>query len=135
MKSTFAFKAFQRTILSSVYKNRSTSQLLQVDKYSSSGKDLSSAVKFPWRSAFVAAASLALGVGLASDLPAQCEGKEESSNDKFAKTALYPPLQPYFKGSLKVSDVHTIAYSLYGNPKGKPVVFVHGGPGGGTDAG
>ena len=30
--------------------------------------------------------------------------------------------------------MHTIAYSQFGNPNGKPVLFVHGGPGGGTDA-
>eukprot|EP00596_Hydrurales_sp_CCMP1899_P010618 CAMPEP_0119036206 /NCGR_PEP_ID=MMETSP1177-20130426/3739_1 /TAXON_ID=2985 /ORGANISM="Ochromonas sp, Strain CCMP1899" /LENGTH=317 /DNA_ID=CAMNT_0006995663 /DNA_START=309 /DNA_END=1262 /DNA_ORIENTATION=+ len=46
---------------------------------------------------------------------------------------MYPPIQPYDKGMLKVSGIHTIAYSLYGNPTGKPVLFVHGGPGGGTD--
>jgi len=33
---------------------------------------------------------------------------------------------------LKVSDIHTLYYELSGNRKGKPVVFVHGGPGGGT---
>ncbi len=27
-----------------------------------------------------------------------------------------------------------MAYSLYGNPNGKPVLFVHGGPGGGTES-
>ena len=52
---------------------------------------------------------------------------------RFAHTALYPPIQPFNKGTLKVSDIHTIAYSQYGNPHGKPVLFVHGGPGGGTD--
>jgi hypothetical protein len=38
--------------------------------------------------------------------------------DKLAKTAMYPPIQPYDKGMLKVSGIHTIAYSLYGNPTG-----------------
>jgi proline iminopeptidase len=32
---------------------------------------------------------------------------------------------------LKVSDLHTIYYEVYGNPNGKPVIYVHGGPGGG----
>jgi hypothetical protein len=58
---------------------------------------------------------------------------EQSQVDKFAGTSLYPPIQPREKRRLRVSDKHTIAYSLYGNPKGKPVLFVHGGPGGGTD--
>jgi proline iminopeptidase len=34
---------------------------------------------------------------------------------------------------LKVSDLHTLYYEQSGNPKGKPVVFLHGGPGGGTN--
>ena len=34
---------------------------------------------------------------------------------------------------MQVSPLHTIAYGLYGNPNGKPVLFIHGGPGGGTD--
>src|SRR5688500_1140048 len=46
----------------------------------------------------------------------------------------YPPIKPYNKGFLKVSPVHDIYYEESGNPKGKPVVFLHGGPGGGTDA-
>ncbi|OZH53275.1 proline iminopeptidase [Hydrocoleum sp. CS-953] len=44
---------------------------------------------------------------------------------------LYPPIQPYKTGNLKVSDLHTIYYEECGNPQGKPVVFLHGGPGGG----
>lgn len=46
---------------------------------------------------------------------------------------LYPPLQPYETGMLKVSDLHTLYYEQVGNPNGKPVVFLHGGPGGGSD--
>jgi proline iminopeptidase len=34
---------------------------------------------------------------------------------------------------LPVSDVHTLYFEESGNPRGKPVVFLHGGPGGGTD--
>ena len=44
---------------------------------------------------------------------------------------LYPPLKPYKEGTLQVSDLHTIYFQEAGNPKGKPVLFVHGGPGGG----
>jgi proline iminopeptidase len=32
---------------------------------------------------------------------------------------------------LRVSDIHELYYELCGNPNGKPVVVVHGGPGGG----
>lgn len=46
---------------------------------------------------------------------------------------LYPPIEPYRTGFLKVSDLHTIYYEEVGNPKGKPVVFLHGGPGGGIE--
>jgi proline iminopeptidase len=45
---------------------------------------------------------------------------------------LYPPIEPYDEGMLPVSPVHTIYYEQSGNPKGTPVVFLHGGPGGGT---
>jgi proline iminopeptidase len=45
---------------------------------------------------------------------------------------LYPPIEPYETGTLRVSDVHTIAFEQSGNPAGKPVVFLHGGPGGGS---
>jgi proline iminopeptidase len=46
----------------------------------------------------------------------------------------YPPIKPFNTGFLQVSPVHTIYYEESGNPRGKPVVFLHGGPGGGTDA-
>ena len=45
---------------------------------------------------------------------------------------LYPPIEPYETGMLPVSPVHTLYYEVSGNPKGTPVVFLHGGPGGGT---
>lgn len=45
----------------------------------------------------------------------------------------YPPIDPYRTGMLPVSPVHTIYFEESGNPNGKPVVFVHGGPGGGTE--
>lgn len=46
----------------------------------------------------------------------------------------YPDLDPYKTGRLKVSNIHELYFEESGNPKGKPVVFVHGGPGGGTDS-
>jgi len=46
---------------------------------------------------------------------------------------LYPEIEPYRTGRLRVSDVHELYFEESGNPAGKPVVFVHGGPGGGTD--
>lgn len=46
--------------------------------------------------------------------------------------SLYPPLEAYDTGMLKVDDIHTLYYEQSGNPQGAPVVFLHGGPGGGT---
>ena len=45
---------------------------------------------------------------------------------------LYPPIEPYNHGTLQVSDLHTLYFEESGNPKGKPVVLLHGGPGGGS---
>jgi proline iminopeptidase len=45
---------------------------------------------------------------------------------------LYPEIEPYDQGMLPVSPVHTLYYEQCGNPQGQPVVFLHGGPGGGT---
>jgi proline iminopeptidase len=47
---------------------------------------------------------------------------------------LYPPLAPYRHGWLRVSPQHQIYYEECGNPRGKPAVFVHGGPGAGANA-
>jgi proline iminopeptidase len=44
---------------------------------------------------------------------------------------LYPAIEPFDSGLLPVSDIHEIYYERCGNPKGIPVVFLHGGPGGG----
>lgn len=46
----------------------------------------------------------------------------------------YPSIEPYNQGTLKVSDIHTLYYEQCGNPQGKPVVFLHGGPGGGCSS-
>lgn len=45
--------------------------------------------------------------------------------------ALYPPIEPYANGRLAVSELHTLYYEECGTPAGTPVVFLHGGPGGG----
>jgi proline iminopeptidase len=44
---------------------------------------------------------------------------------------LYDPIEPYNSGHLAVSNIHTLYYEQSGNPEGQPVVFLHGGPGGG----
>lgn len=47
-------------------------------------------------------------------------------------SALYPPIEPFNSGFISVSRRHTLYYEQVGNPAGKPVVFLHGGPGGGV---
>jgi proline iminopeptidase len=46
-------------------------------------------------------------------------------------TKAFPELEPYVRSRLKVSDLHEIYVEECGNPDGKPVVILHGGPGGG----
>jgi proline iminopeptidase len=50
-----------------------------------------------------------------------------------ARRTLYPEIQPYRTGRLPVSGRHELYFEESGNPAGKPVVFLHGGPGGGTE--
>ncbi|GAB4536423.1 MAG: prolyl aminopeptidase [Parvularculaceae bacterium] len=45
---------------------------------------------------------------------------------------LFPPIEPYIQARLSVSDGHELYYEECGNPAGKPVLVVHGGPGGGV---
>lgn len=44
---------------------------------------------------------------------------------------MYPEIEPYDQGLLDVGDGNRVYWEVCGNPYGKPVVFVHGGPGGG----
>ena len=46
---------------------------------------------------------------------------------------LYPPISPYNTFNLKVSNIHTIYVEESGNPNGRPIIFLHGGPGGGSE--
>ena len=48
------------------------------------------------------------------------------------RRTLYPEIEPYDDGMLDVGDGHRLYWELSGNPNGKPVVFLHGGPGGGS---
>lgn len=48
-------------------------------------------------------------------------------------SALFPKIVPYSNEMLKVSDLHEIYLEQVGNPQGTPVVFLHGGPGGGVN--
>ena len=50
------------------------------------------------------------------------------------RRTLYPEIEPFDSGTLRVSDLHALYYEQCGNPHGKPAVFLHGGPGAGCNA-
>ncbi len=53
-----------------------------------------------------------------------------SQNNETAQVMnLWPEIEPFQSGYLKVSDIHEIYYELCGNPEGNPVFVIHGGPG------
>lgn len=49
--------------------------------------------------------------------------------------ALHPHIEPYDTGMLDTGDGNQLAYKQYGNPQGKPVLCLHGGPGSGCGPG
>jgi len=51
--------------------------------------------------------------------------------DSAHDNGLYPPFKSHDTGRLQVSDGHSLYYELSGNPKGIPVIYLHGGPGAG----
>ncbi|KAB0680111.1 prolyl aminopeptidase [Aureimonas leprariae] len=44
----------------------------------------------------------------------------------------YPAIEPYRTGRLAVGDGHELYWELCGDPRGRPAVFLHGGPGSGS---
>ena len=55
-----------------------------------------------------------------------------TERDSTGEIELWPEIEPFNTGYLQVSDIHEIYYELCGNPEGKPVFVLHGGPGGGS---
>ena len=51
------------------------------------------------------------------------------------RSELFPPIDPFQTGVLPVDDIHTLYWEQSGNPRGVPVLFLHGGPGSGTGGG
>src|SRR6516162_3346935 len=47
---------------------------------------------------------------------------------------LYPPIDPYRMGTLRLDARHAMYWEQLGNPRGAPVLFLHGGPGAGATA-
>lgn len=56
------------------------------------------------------------------------------ADGKAALRTLYPAIQPFHKEWIATEDDHRIYVEQSGNPNGLPVLFVHGGPGGGSSA-
>ena len=48
------------------------------------------------------------------------------------RRTLFPEIEPYETGRLAVDSLHHLYWEQSGNPKGVPVVFLHGGPGAGA---
>jgi proline iminopeptidase len=46
---------------------------------------------------------------------------------------IYAPFAVNNSGHLQVSSIHSIYYEECGNPAGAPIVYLHGGPGGGIE--
>ncbi len=55
-------------------------------------------------------------------------------NPPLSRQDLYPPIEPYASGMLRLNSIHTMYWEQSGNPDGKPIVFLHGGPGAGSTA-
>jgi len=45
--------------------------------------------------------------------------------------SFFPEIEPFNSFRIKVSDIHELYVEEVGNPKGQPVLFLHGGPGAG----
>lgn len=49
--------------------------------------------------------------------------------------SLFPSIEPYASGMLDVGDCQSVYWECCGNPHGKPALYLHGGPGGGSRPG
>lgn len=56
---------------------------------------------------------------------------DQRSGQKRAVEYLYPPIEPFDQRVMDVGDDHRVYIEQCGNPKGIPVLVLHGGPGGG----
>jgi proline iminopeptidase len=52
--------------------------------------------------------------------------------DSSRRTDLYPPIEPHAAGMLRLDGRHQMYWEESGNPRGVPVLFLHGGPGAGA---
>lgn len=56
---------------------------------------------------------------------------DQRSGQKRAVEYLYPPIDPFDQRVIDMGDGHRVYVEQCGNPKGVPVLVLHGGPGGG----
>jgi proline iminopeptidase len=56
---------------------------------------------------------------------------DKFSGQKSAVQYLYPPVEPFDRQMMDVGEGHSIYVEQSGNPEGRPVIVLHGGPGGG----
>ncbi|MDO5605141.1 MAG: prolyl aminopeptidase [Paracoccus sp. (in: a-proteobacteria)] len=56
----------------------------------------------------------------------------ERTAGQIGASRLYQQIEPYQRRQIAVSDGHVLYVEQSGNPRGSPVVVLHGGPGGGT---
>lgn len=59
----------------------------------------------------------------------------ETEHDRAARQALYPAIEPFARMRLEVPGGHDLYVEQCGDPRGKPVLVLHGGPGGGCSPG
>ncbi len=52
----------------------------------------------------------------------------------FSQKTLFPEIEPYNTTHIKCGDIHKVYVEESGNPNGQPILFLHGGPGGGCGA-
>ena len=51
---------------------------------------------------------------------------------RYTRHDLFPEIEPYVTGRLRLDDRHVMYWEQSGNPRGVPVLFLHGGPGAGA---
>jgi proline iminopeptidase len=128
-KSFHQFTSMRRSLRFSNSFVRSTTTTTSIVK-SSSSSSFKNGNKVMLALGLAAGFASSYHSSIALQMTSGSEGGKDA--DKFGNTALYPLGNLIEKGRLQVSDKHNISYTVYGNPKGKPALFVHGGPGGGT---
>jgi len=60
--------------------------------------------------------------------------RQRTTAPRAGRPGLFPEIEPFAGGGLDVGDGHRLHWEECGNPLGTPVVFLHGGPGAGSDA-